>query len=275
MSLDFLRHVRPRRPAQRDISLIIAAIGPLVACCPRLPCSSLSCSQSRQPPVAVRAHGGCDRARPDYLARGRKRCRRDGAARTVLITRSEGCGAAAMLGRVLVQSGRAAAVCSALSPALPVCARLDPAVALAVVNSRAIRRSRLAGRRRHGPGGWAADKQIIQVRTRYVQTAFDRAAVAVPGAARHAFMTHLARLEAVNRLEGDPAPNRFMPSLAAWLQLSAVDTLATELRRTPTDASTFAARFASLWYARSFGGTILQHEGRHAGGWCSSPAARR
>ena len=46
-----------------------------------------------------------------------------------------GCAAATMLGRILTQSGRAAEVATALASALPVCARLDPAVALAVTGA--------------------------------------------------------------------------------------------------------------------------------------------
>ena len=114
-----------------------------------------------------------------------------------------------------------------------------------------------------GPAGWAADGRIIQVRTRYVQTAFDRAVVASPGPARDAFAARLGRFETVDRSMSDTSPERFMPGLSARLQLSAADALAEEVRTTSGDASTFASRFASLWYARSFEGTILQHEGRH------------
>lgn len=115
-----------------------------------------------------------------------------------------------------------------------------------------------------GPAGWAADGRIIQVRTRYVQTALDRAAIASSGARREAFMAQLARLEAADRTSAPPSPARFLPSLSARLQLSAVDALSRELRRTLDDKATFTARFASLWYARSLDATLLQHEGRHA-----------
>lgn len=115
-----------------------------------------------------------------------------------------------------------------------------------------------------GPGGWAAEGRIIQVRTRYVQTALERALIASPGMPRYAYMTRLARLEAADREGPAPVPVRFLPSLSAQLQLAAVDALAGELRRTPGKASAFETRFAALWYARSLDGTILRHEGRHA-----------
>ena len=115
-----------------------------------------------------------------------------------------------------------------------------------------------------GPGGWAADGKIIQVRTRYVQAAFDRAAIASPGPARDAFFARLARLEVADRSLSHPAPGTFIPSLSARLQLSAVDALAAELRGKSSSFSNFAAAFASLWYSRSLDGTILKHEGRHA-----------
>lgn len=111
-----------------------------------------------------------------------------------------------------------------------------------------------------GPGGWAADGRIIQVRTRYVQTALDRAAIALPGPARDAF---IAQLDAAERSVREASPGTFMPSLSARLQLTAVDALAVELRETPGSYGSFAAHFATLWYARSLDATILQHEGRH------------
>ena len=115
-----------------------------------------------------------------------------------------------------------------------------------------------------GPAGWAADRRIIQVRTRYVQTALDRAAVASPGARREAFMARLARLESADRTTPRPSPAQFLPSLSGRLQLSAVDVLAKELRGRQDNRSTFTARFAAFWYARSLDATLLQHEGRHA-----------
>jgi len=115
-----------------------------------------------------------------------------------------------------------------------------------------------------GPGGWAADGRIIQVRTRYVQTALDRAASAVEGPARDVLLRRLEASERLDIARVNPTAVDYLPSLSDRLQLRAIDTLAAELRRKPDAETSFHLRFARLWYARSFEGTILHHEGRHA-----------
>lgn len=114
-----------------------------------------------------------------------------------------------------------------------------------------------------GPGGWAADGRIIQVRTRYVKAAFDMAAIAESGVARDRFVNRMRE-----RTQGDAALAKggnivFLPGLSDRLRLQAVDALAAELR-SASEGDGIARRFAAVWYERNFQSSIVLHEGRHA-----------
>jgi thioredoxin-like negative regulator of GroEL len=113
------------------------------------------------------------------------------------------------------------------------------------------------------PGGWAANGQIIQVRTRYVQSALDKAALASPGPARDRYVEQMKERTAGEAAFSDADAIVYLPGLADRIQLEAIDTLAAEIRSTAPEGSNFAERFSKLWYQRSFEGTILLHEGRH------------
>ncbi|HEY5759894.1 MAG TPA: hypothetical protein VIU34_28925 [Steroidobacter sp.] len=113
------------------------------------------------------------------------------------------------------------------------------------------------------PGGWAANGQIIQVRTRYVQGALDKAALASPGPARDRYIEQMKERTAGDAAASDADAIVYLPGLADRIQLEAIDTLAAEARSTAAEDSNFAERFSKLWYERSFEGTILLHEGRH------------
>jgi hypothetical protein len=111
------------------------------------------------------------------------------------------------------------------------------------------------------PGGWAANGQIIQVRTRYVQSALDKAAIASPGPARDRYLELMAERAASDASVSDTDAIVYLPGLSDRIQLQAIDALAAEVRA--TDGASFAEHFAKLWFERSFEGTILLHEGRH------------
>jgi hypothetical protein len=113
------------------------------------------------------------------------------------------------------------------------------------------------------PGGWAANSEIIQVRTRYVQSALDKAALASPGPARDRYIEQMKERTAGDAAASDADAIVYLPGLADRIQLEAIDTLAAETRSTAPEGSNFAERFSKLWYERSFEGTILLHEGRH------------
>lgn len=111
------------------------------------------------------------------------------------------------------------------------------------------------------PGGWAADNRIIQIRSRYVQTALDAAAVAAPGPARNAYVARMREREATDIAIAQATPIAFLPGLADRLRLQAIDQIADEVRA--AGQGDFARRFSKLWYDRTFEGAILKHEGRH------------